>query len=304
LTSRRVGRAYRLAFFTKNRTNPAYVGARLGADRVAARLGCEVSHHVPAKPDDVEEQRALLEAVLAEQPDAILLVPTHGTALNDILGRIQAEGIPLLCAVSRPEVVVPMSFVGSDDRALAHGIADYLFDRLPNGGEIVTLEGHPNAMTTAPRAAGFRDAAAARPGIRIVASRAGDFQYDAGKAAMAALLATHPRIDGVLAANDFSGLGAIEAMRESRRMVPIVGINATPEGVRAIKAGDLLASASFDAMKMACLATEAAYRILCGETVPAEIMLPVEVVDRGNCATWDRPYVERPLPDWDAHVRA
>ncbi len=297
-------RRYRLALFTKNRTNPAYTGARLGADRVAARLGCALTHHVPVKPDDVEEQRALLEAVLAERPDAILLVPTHGTALNDILRRIEAAGILLLCAVSRPEVVVPRAFVGSDDRALARGIADYLFGRMPNGGGIVTIEGHPNAMTTAPRAAGFRDAAAARSNIRIAASRNGDFQFAEGKAAMAALLKDVPQIDGVLAANDFSALGAIEAMREGGRKIPIVGVNATPEGVRAIKAQDLLASAAFDAMKMAGLAVEAAARVLAGENVPPEIMLPVEIVDRSNCEAWDRPYAERPLADWDAHVRS
>jgi ribose transport system substrate-binding protein len=298
------GRAYRLALFTKNRTNPAYMGARLGADRVAERLGATLTHHVPVKPDNVEEQRALLEAVLPERPDAILLVPTHGTALNDILRRIEAAGILLLCAVSRPEVIVPKAFVGSDDRALARGIADYLFDRMPSGGTIVTIEGHPNAMTTAPRAAGFRDAATGRSNIRIAASRDGDFQFAEGKTAMAALLKDVPQIDGVLAANDFSALGAIEAMRENGRKAPIVGVNATPEGVRAIKSGDLLASAAFDAMKMACLATEAAVRILRGEKVPAEVMLPVEVVDRGNCEAWDRPYEERPLPDWGAHVRA
>lgn len=304
MTASAGSRRYRLALFTKNRTNPAYTGARLGADRVAARLGCALTHHVPVKPDDVEEQRALLEVVLAERPDAILLVPTHGTALNDILRRIEAAGILLLCAVSRPEVVVPTAFVGSDDRALARGIADYLLDRMPNGGGIVTIEGHPNAMTTAPRAAGFRDAAAARSNIRIAASRNGDFQFAEGKAAMSALLKDVPQIDGVLAANDFSALGAIEAMREGGRKIPIVGVNATPEGVRAIKAQDLLASAAFDAMKMACLAAEAALRILAGEKVPPEIMLPVEIVDRSNCEAWDRPYAERPLPDWDAHVRS
>jgi ribose transport system substrate-binding protein len=52
--------AYRLAVFTKNRTNPAYVGARLGAERMAARLGCAVTHYVPERPDDVEAQRAML----------------------------------------------------------------------------------------------------------------------------------------------------------------------------------------------------------------------------------------------------
>ena len=43
-----VARTYRLAVFTKNRTNPAYEGARLGADRLADRLGCSVTHYVPS----------------------------------------------------------------------------------------------------------------------------------------------------------------------------------------------------------------------------------------------------------------
>ena len=53
---------------------------------------------------------------------------------------------------------------------------------------------------------------------------------------------------------------ALDAMREAGRPIPIVGVNATPEGVAAIKAGDLLASAGFDAMKLACLGVEAALR--------------------------------------------
>jgi ribose transport system substrate-binding protein len=56
-------------------------------------------------------------------------------------------------------------------------------------------------------------------------------------------------------------------------------------------------------MKLACLGVEAALRALRGERVPAEILLPVEVVDRANCDAWDLPYTERSLPDWSACVR-
>ena len=49
-----------IAVFTKNRTNPAYEAARLGADRTAARLGGRTMHYVPEKPDDVEEQIGLI----------------------------------------------------------------------------------------------------------------------------------------------------------------------------------------------------------------------------------------------------
>ena len=79
----------------------------------------------------------------------------------------------------------------------------------------------------------------------------------------------------------------------------IVGVNAVPAAIDAIKAGTMLATASFDAMKMACLAAEAALRHLRGERVPREILLPVEIVDRANCAAWDRPFEARPLPVWD-----
>ena len=39
----------RIAVFTKNKTNPAYAAARLGADRAAERLGAETVHFVPLK---------------------------------------------------------------------------------------------------------------------------------------------------------------------------------------------------------------------------------------------------------------
>jgi ribose transport system substrate-binding protein len=292
--------AYRLAVFTKNRINPAYVGARVGAERIAARLCCDVTHYVPERPDDVEEQRALLTRALDEGADAIVLAPTHATALNAVLFGLGSRGIPLVCFVSRPHGIDPVCFLGANDRELARGIAHYLFDYLSADAQVVSIEGHVDAMTTAPRAKGFRDAAAARPGARIVASLRGDFQFEGGQAAMLAMLRAQQRIDGVLAANDVMALGAIEAMQHRRRLSPIVAVNATPDGIKAIKEGTLLASAAFDAMKLAALAVEAAVRALRGKPVPSELMLPV--VDRSNCEAWDRPYEARPLPEWHRFV--
>ena len=59
----------RIAVFTKNRTNPAYEAARLGADRTAARLGATTVHYVPEKPDSVPEQIALIARAIAERGD-------------------------------------------------------------------------------------------------------------------------------------------------------------------------------------------------------------------------------------------
>jgi ribose transport system substrate-binding protein len=299
---RSVARAYRLAVFTKNRTNPAYVGARLGAERMAERLACSVTHYVPDRPDDVDEQRRLLTRALNEGADAIVLAPTHATALNGVLSNLQTRGIPLVCFVSRPQGIDPLCFLGANDCELARRIAHYLFDHVRADAQVVSIDGHGDAMTTAPRAAGFRAAAAARPGVRIIAASNGAFQREGGEAAMLILLRAQQRIDGVLAANDAMALGAIEAMHQNRRLSPIVGVNATPDAIKAIRSGRLLASAAFDAMKLAALAVEAAVRVLRAEAVPSQLLLPVEIVHRANCEAWDRAYEARPLPEWHRAV--
>ena len=74
--------------------------------------------------------------------------------------------------------------------------------------------------------------------------------------------------DAILAANDAMALGAIEALEAAGKpLVPVVGVNAVPDAIAAMTFGKLLATASFDAMKMACLAAETAVRYLNGETV-------------------------------------
>jgi ribose transport system substrate-binding protein len=98
-------------------------------------------------------------------------------------------------------------------------------------------------------------------------------------------------------------LGALSAMETAGVRVPVIGVNALPDAIASVKAGRLLATVDFDAMKIACIATEAALRHLRGQPVPAEIMLPVQVVDRANCGPWDRPLEARECPRWEDAVR-
>jgi ribose transport system substrate-binding protein len=93
--------------------------------------------------------------------------------------------------------------------------------------------------------------------------------------------------------------GAIEALDAAKRRSLVIGVNALPEAVTAIKRGKMLATADFDAFKIAAVATEAALRHLRGETVPREILLPVQVVDAANYAPWDKPIEAREAPRWE-----
>ena len=288
-----------IAVFTKNRINPAYHGARLAADRTAARFGGRAVHYVPATPDDPVEQSALVDQALAARPDAFVFVPAHPTAVDDVVRRINRATIPIVNLINRLGAGETVSFVGSDDRALAIAVATRLFEALGGAGTVAILEGPPGVVTGVARLDGFRAAAARFPGIALAASADGAFLREPGRRATEGLLATLPRLDGILAANDMMALGALDALDAAGRAAQVVGVNALPEAIDAIKQGRLLATADFDAFKLAAVATEAACRHLRGEHIPREILLPAQVVDRANCAAWDKPIEAREAPRWE-----
>lgn len=292
-------RTLTLAMFTKNRENPAYAAARLGAERVAARLNAGVTHYVPEVPDNVAEQQAFVDDAIAAKPDAVLFVATDAEAMIASIQKFNAARIPVFSFVNRLLGGEWVCHVGSDDVALAQNIAEYLFSKMRFQGRVLVLAGTSGSMSGRDRLSGFAQAFAAHPRVTRVIDVPGEFLQNAAQREMARVIAAGVAFDAILAANDAMALGAIDALLAAgRALPPIVGVNAVPDAIAAIKAGKLLATASFDAMKMACLATEAALHHLRGETVPREITLPVDIVDGANCAAWDAPFAARALPDW------
>lgn len=287
-----------IAVFTKNRTNAAYEGARLGADRVALRMGGRAIHYVPDIPDDVGQQVALIDQAIAEKPDAMVFVPVDLTAVNEAILRINAAGIPLVNLISPTGAGERVCFIGSDDRVLATEITRYAARRLKAGSRVVILEGTPASGTTGERMRGIEAGLAEFPALVVAASVRGDYQRDIACEAVTKLIGAGLRFDAVIAANDTMALGALDALGAGNPLPLVVGVNAIPEAIAAIRAGRLLATADFDAMKMACIATEAAFRHLRGEAIPPRIMLPVQVVDASNCSAWDKPYAARECPSW------
>jgi ribose transport system substrate-binding protein len=285
----------RIAVFTKNRSNPAYEAARLGADIVARRLGAQAMHYVPTKDDDPDGQSALVDQALAQRPDALVFTPVHATRMNAAVERMHASGIPIFGFVNPLPVGRCVTYVGSDDAEMGQAIARYLFAHLGGRGRVLLISGPLVSVTSAARMRSFLEVATQHPGIVIAGTCVGDYARDVARREVARWLGANEAPDACLAANDVMALGAIDALGSTGGRPAVAGVNAIPEAVAAIRRGEMLATANFDAMQMAALATECAVRHLRGERVPQEIDLPVEIVDRRNCHRWDRPFDERPV---------
>jgi ribose transport system substrate-binding protein len=286
-----------IAVFTKNSTNPAYEAFRIAADQVARAAGVRVVHFVPKQPDNVDEQKAMVEQVLQDRPDAVVFIPVDDVAMVESVKKLNAAKIPIVLA-SNPLPGSFVTFVGADDFEIGYRQARYLFDHLGGKGRIVVIEGVPAAPTNRERLRGYRRAFAEFPGIAVLGSGIGNYQQPDAKRVMQKFLAEHPEIDAVLSANDGMALGALEALKEANRTAVVIGINGILPAVKAIERGEMLASVDFNMFKIGCTATTAAVRHLKGEPLPEKIMLPAEIIDKANYKEWLVPVEQRTCPEW------
>jgi ribose transport system substrate-binding protein len=291
-----------IAIFTKNTTNPAYSAFRLAADQVGQATGARILHFVPKQPDNVEEQKAMVEQVLKERPDAVVFIPVDDVAMIEPVKKLNEAKIPIVLAAN-PLPGNFVSFIGADDFKIGYSQAKYLFGKLGGKGRIVILEGTAGAPTNRERLRGYKQALSETPGIDLVASGIGNYQETDAKRVTAGLLQTHPQIDAVLSANDSMALGALEALKEANRTATVIGINGILPAIKKIESGDLLATVDFNMFKIGCTATLAAVRHIKHEPVPDRLMLPAEIIDRSNYKAWLVPVEQRPCPTWDEVAR-
>jgi ribose transport system substrate-binding protein len=291
-----------IAVFTKNTTNPAYEAFRIAADKAASAAGARVVHFVPKQPDNVDEQKAMVEQVLKDRPSVVVFIPVDDVAMVDSVKRLNDAKIPIVLA-SNPLPGSFVTYVGADDFEIGYREARYLFDKMGGKGKIVVIEGTAGAPTNRERLRGYKRAFAEYPGIEVLASGVGNYQTPDAYRVMAQFLKDHPAIDAVLSANDSMALGALGALKESGRSAIVMGINGILPAVREIEAGNMLASVDFNMFRIGCTATAAALRYLRHEPLPDKIMLPAEIIDKSNYRAWLVPVRERTCPDWSEIVR-
>jgi ribose transport system substrate-binding protein len=291
-----------IAVFTKNLTNPAYEAFRIAADQVARSAGVRIVHYVPKQPDNVDEQKAMVEQVLKDRPDAVVFIPVDDVAMVDSVKKLNEAKIPIVLA-SNPLPGSFVTYVGADDFEIGYREARYLFEHLGGKGKIVVIEGIPVAPTNRERVRGYKRAFLENPGIEVLGSGTGNYQQPDAKRVMEKFLAEHQQIDAVLSANDSMALGALEALKEANRTAVVIGINGILPAVKQIETGAILASVDFNMFKIGCTATRAAVRHLRGEPLPEKILLPAEVIDKTNYKAWLVPVDQRACPEWSEIVK-
>ncbi|OKJ73173.1 LacI family DNA-binding transcriptional regulator [Streptomyces sp. CB02460] len=146
--------------------------------------------------------------------DGALVVSTH--AEDPLPGMLTDAGLPAVL-YARPARAARISYVDVAHQDGARLAAEHLLAR--GCRRIATITGPLDVPAVQERLAGFRDAMA-QNGHPYIAIAEGRFTQESGETAMERLLAEHPDLDGVFAANDLMATGACHVLRERGKRVP------------------------------------------------------------------------------------
>lgn len=221
-----------------------YITMECGVKAAAKKLGVTTSTQGPAK-FDATLQRPILASVVASRPDAILIAPNDVNAMQKPLEQAAKSGIKIVLVdttVKSPGFAV--SQIASNN--LAGGAAAFAAVKklVPGGGKVLGIGVKPGISTTDARDKGFQDAVAASGGKYVSVGQ----QYSNNEPAIAAqittaALAKDPDLKAIFASNLFSAQGAATGIKQAGKegQVVVIGFDAGPDQVKALKAGTVQA---------------------------------------------------------------
>jgi ABC-type sugar transport system substrate-binding protein len=206
------------------------------AEEKAAELDIELI--VQDGQDDSATQSANLEAAIAQGVDGIVISPRN-EALAPAIQAVIDAGIPIVTIDRAVEGVEVLGHVGADNVRGGEIQGEYLIEILPEGGNIIELQGTVGASAAIDRSAGFNSVIADHPEYEIVFQQSAEFGRDMGLTVTEQALQANPDADAIVAANDDMALGAAEALAGAGLDIPIIGFDALPEALHAIQDGTM-----------------------------------------------------------------
>ncbi len=236
---------------------------------------------VTAAEFDLGKQTAQIEDFIARKVDAIAVSPVDSRGIGAAIRKANAAGIPVFTADIAAQEGTVVSHIASDNVAGGRLAGEYLAKTLGGKGSVGIIN-QPAITSVLDRVQGFKEAIARHPDIKIVADVNGQGVRDKAMQAASDALQAHPELNGLFGINDDSALGALDAAQQFNKTgVAIIGYDATPPAVDAIKRGtQLKADVIQYPKKIGATTIQKIGEFFAGQQLPAVIPVEVGIVDR------------------------
>lgn len=281
-----------VAFIPGIASDPFFLAMEKGAKSAAEKLGIELIWQGSASEYSPQTQLPFVDAALAQDIDALILVPTDPDSLQPSVARAEAAGIPVITVdTTVTDQSTLTSHITGDNVDGGRQAAKTLAGQIGGAGKVFIMSGSPSATTNTLREQGFREEMTANfPKIEIVGREYANSQPANATSAINTVLLNHPDLAGIFAIDGTSGTGAIAALRNNNAVgkVKLVGYDAYKAQVEALQEGVFTALVAQQPAREAELALEYAKARITGEgadKIEKSVVIPNIVMTKDNFGT-------------------
>ncbi len=286
---------YTIALIPGLTTDAFYITMRKGAEAAAEALGVELVFQGGPEFNPVV-QVPVLDAMIARQPDAILIAPTDVNQLVEPLRKAHDAGIPVITVdtfigtgkyqTGSGNADFPLSYIASDNvmggrmaaRALAEAIG-------PEGGKVFVSNIKPGISTTDQREEGFKaEMAENHPNIEVLETQFNDNDANRAASQLQAVYARNSDLKGVFGANLFCALGSANGVQQAGQSgtVKVVALDAPTSIVDNINSGLVDVAIAQHPAEIGYYGVVSAYAHLTGQSIPTAIGTGFTVLNKAN----------------------
>lgn len=189
-----------------------------------------------------EKQVSQVENFIAQGVDAVILQPFDNDGCAPAVDKCNEAGIPcfVLCTmVSNQNEAV--AWVGSNDVDAGEMAAEYILS-LVQEGDVAVIQGPLGHSAEINRTQGIHNGLEGTE-LAIVLENTANWDRAEGMNLTESWLQTNPDLVAILAENDEMALGAAKAVEaQGKEGIYIIGIDAIPDAVNAVKSGTMCAT--------------------------------------------------------------
>jgi ribose transport system substrate-binding protein len=245
--------------------------------------------------NDSAAQVSQVEQLMAEDPDALIILPHEGDPLTPVALEAMEQGIPVINLDREfSSKGAYRTWIGGDNYGIGVSAANFIAEQLDCEGNVVEIQGLAGISVTEQRTAGFADTIEqlCGDGIQIVAQQPADFLPDVGLEVMETILQAESDIDAVYTHDDDMAEGVVSAIENAGREDEMIltGAGGSRAAMERIQEGGLYAATFLYNPSMSASAVRVARLIALGQgfeelvepEVPSRIELTATTVTADN----------------------
>jgi len=264
--------------------DPWYGYAKDGFVYAAEKKGVKVM--VVNSDYDQEKELANIDDLITQKVDGINIFSFNPDGAQIAAQKCNDAGIPLTVEMSAiaegPGKVV--SDIEFDWTGLGIMLADYLAETHPNE-KVLEITGIIGQGPVDMMLEGFKSRIEELGKNELIGVHPADYNREKAMDIMQNMLQSGQEFTVVHVGNEDMAIGVIQVLKDAGKLnnpIRVISNNGSPEGLEAVKNGELEATVSTSPGVEGILCFEVLYRYVIGQEVPEKVMIPMTWINKDN----------------------